>query len=97
MKPSMWMPLKGPLNDWPLTFCDASTVDTASDIEPADLLYPDLATENYQVYFRPQFKWYYLSNHRTDEMIVFKQADTKQDSLPGKYSIYLDASYRSNA
>lgn len=80
---SVWKPLKGPLNDWPLTFCDASTVQSNMDLEAADLLYPDLATENFQVYHRPEYKWYYLSNQTPSELIVFMQADSLSGTNPG--------------
>jgi hypothetical protein len=73
------------LNDWPLAVCDASVVDDSSDLEAADLLYPDLATENYQVYYKPNHKWYYLSSHDPSELIIFKQSDSDSDSLPGTW------------
>ena len=80
---SIWKPLKGPLSDWPLTFCDASTIQKDMDLEPADLLYPNLATENFQVYHRAEQKWYYLSNQTPGELIVFKQADSLIGTDPG--------------
>lgn len=51
----------------------------------ADLLYPDHVTENSMVYHREGQKWYYLSNHNTDEVIIFKQMDSQEGSVPGKY------------
>lgn len=80
---NIWRPLRGPLNDWPLAVCDASTVDPDTDIESADLLYPDLATENFQVYYNAGYKWYYLGDHDISEVIVFKQADTLSGTCPG--------------
>ena len=80
---SIWKPLRGPLNDWPLAVCDASVVDEKSDLEAADLLYPDLVAENYQVYYKSDYKWYYLSSHEPSELIIFKQSDSKPDSCPG--------------
>jgi hypothetical protein len=80
---SIWKPLRGPLNDWPLAVCDASSVDSAGDLEAADLLYPDLVTENYQVYYKSGYKWYYLSNHDVSEVIVFKQSDSNTGACPG--------------
>ena len=82
---SIWKPLRGPLSDWPLTFCDASTVQKDIDLESADLLYPNLATENFQVYHRSEHKWYYLSNQTPGELIVFKQADSLIGTDPGIY------------
>lgn len=83
---SFWKPLVGPVNDWPLLLCDASTINPATDLEVADLLYPDHVTENSMVYYRSDHKWYYLSDHNTDEVIVFKQMDSQEGSLPGKHS-----------
>jgi hypothetical protein len=83
----VWKPLKGPLHDWPLAFCDASVVVPDLDLESADLLYPDLATENFQVYYRNHYKWYYLGGQGVNEAIVFTQASNFSGSLPG--NIYL--------
>lgn len=79
----MWKPLKGPLNDWPLALCDVSTLDPQADLEPADLLYPDMATENFQVYHRPNYEWYFLAPHDVSEAIVFLQADNGPGKRPG--------------
>lgn len=77
---SFWKPLKGPLNDWPLLLCDAATVDKQDDITESDLIYPDHAAENMQVFHRTAYNWYYLSDHKTNEVLVFKQADSLQSS-----------------
>ncbi|KAF2815319.1 uncharacterized protein BDZ99DRAFT_516054 [Mytilinidion resinicola] len=78
-----WKPLKGPMNDWPLLVCDAATVDKENDITDSDLIYPDHAAENMQVYYRPGYKWYFLSNHKTTEIIVFKQTDSLPAACAG--------------
>ncbi|KAF7502205.1 hypothetical protein GJ744_006746 [Endocarpon pusillum] len=80
---NIWKPLRGPLNDWPLAVCDTTSVNPTKDFEYADLLYPEFVTENCQVYFSPEYKWYYLSNHEIDELIVFKQSDTLPTASPG--------------
>ena len=80
---NIWKPLRGPLYDWPLTFCDAATVNANTDLEPADLLYPEYVTENCQVYFSPKQRWHYLSGQEVDELIVFKQSDTLAGASPG--------------
>ena len=64
--------------------CDASTVDIQSDLEAADILYPDLVTENLQIYYSKLLKWHYLSDHDPSEIIIFKQADTLVESCPGR-------------
>ena len=80
---NVWKPLRGPLNDWPLTLCDSSTVIPGEDLEAADILYPDLATENFQVYWNYRHQWYYLSDHEPDELLVFRQASSPAEKLPG--------------
>lgn len=80
---SVWKPLRGPLNDWPLAVCDTKSVNASVDYEPTDLLFPQHVTENFQVHHSPNFKWYYLSDQTEDEMIVFKQSDTDKHSSPG--------------
>lgn len=72
----------GPLNDWPLTFCSSATV-TNNDLEAADLLYPDLATENFQVYHQHSQKWFYISGQEASEVIVFKQSDSDRTACVG--------------
>lgn len=84
---SVWKPLVGPLNDWPLAVCDVTTVKEQRDFEDTDLLYEDLATENRQVYYCDDYKWYYLSEHQVDELMVFKQSDSDPDACPGTSSL----------
>jgi len=80
---NFWKPLKGPMNDWPLLVCDAATVDKNKDITNSDLIYPDHAAENMQVYYRPGYKWYFLSDHKTSEVVVFKQTDSLPTACAG--------------
>lgn len=84
---NVWKPLRGPLNDWPLALCDEATVTPKSDLEPADILYPDLATENFQVYHNKRHRWYYLSDHMPDEIIVFRQASTFPGGPQGEWCL----------
>ena len=81
---SVWKPLRGPANDWPLLVCDAASMSGKSNFEPADLLYPNLLTENAPVYHNDTYKWYFLGSHRSSEMIIFKQADTLSTACLGK-------------
>lgn len=82
---SVCKPLKGPLNDWPLIFCDSSTVDKTRDLEPADVVYPDHVAENTCIYHSERFKWYFLSGQKTSEVVVFVQGDTLVGAAPGKF------------
>jgi hypothetical protein len=42
-------------------------------------------TETCQVYYRPSYKWYYLSNQQVDELLVFKQSDSLEGASPGMW------------
>lgn len=85
---NVWKPLRGPVNDWPLCFCDASTV-APSDLETTDMVYPDYHTENLSLRFNEGQKWYYLSDHSPDEIIVFKQSDSDPEAVGGGASLQL--------
>ena len=37
---SVWKPLKGPVQDWPLAMCDPRSIKPETDLEPCDLVYP---------------------------------------------------------
>lgn len=86
---SVWKPLRGPLNDWPLILCDNSTVDKHKDLAASDLLYPDRIAENCLVYDNPKFNWHYLSSQKTTEVIIFKQGDTLRTAPPGEGKVFI--------
>ena len=74
--------MKGPVRDWPLALCDASTVDP-KDVQPGDLVYGNYVVENCQVHESPSQKWYYLRDQGPEEAWVFVQSDSVS-SRPGK-------------
>jgi len=87
LKCSIWHPLRGPLVDWPLGICDASTVDFASDTMPSDLVDMTGSIENMQVHHNESQQWYYLSHQMPSELLVFRNADSRvTDGIfpPGK-------------
>lgn len=73
---TVWKPLKGPVEDWPLALCDATTLGP-SDVVPSDVVYQKVATENYLVHFSDKQKWYYLDRQQPDEVFMFKAADSE--------------------
>ena len=76
---SLWKPLRGPLYDWPLALCDASTINPSTDLEPCDQVFATHASENVQVRYGEQQRWYYLEGQREDEVLVFRQSDSKEE------------------
>lgn len=82
---SVWKPLRGPLQDWPLGLCDFNTV-RIKDVHAGDLVHANFVLENCQVHYSPEQKWYYISNQEPSEAWVFIQSDSKDAwKRPGKY------------
>jgi len=79
---NVWRPLRGPCNDWPLCFCDASSVESV-DAEATDMVYPEYFTENVSLRFNQHHRWYYLSDHQPNEVIIFKQSDSESSAVGG--------------
>jgi len=74
---NIWKPLRGPLTDWPLAFCDAESVNVETDLIAADVVSRTGYTENFLVYYNPKHQWYYLSGQKPTELSIFCQGDTK--------------------
>jgi hypothetical protein len=75
---NVWRPIKGPLLDAPLAVCDAASVEP-NDLVPSELIYPHRVGETYSVTYRPSHRWFYFPNMRTDEALLLKCYDSKQD------------------
>ncbi|KDN68941.1 hypothetical protein CSUB01_09359 [Colletotrichum sublineola] len=86
---TVWRPFEQPVRDWPLAICDARTVDTA-DLIPSDVIYPTFVTENYLAHYNEQNQWYWLPDHKPNEVLVFKALDSAQpDSFREFYTCKL--------
>ncbi|KUJ15485.1 methyltransferase [Mollisia scopiformis] len=75
---NVWHPLQGPLVDWPLAVCDASTVDFDNDTMAGDVVDREAVFENTQVHFNFDQKWYYLPYQLPSELLIFKNADSEE-------------------
>jgi hypothetical protein len=75
---NVWRPIAGPLLDAPLAVCDAGSVET-NDLVPSDLIYPHRVGETYSVTYRPSHRWFYFPKMRTDEALLLKCYDSKED------------------
>ncbi|KAI1758616.1 hypothetical protein GGR53DRAFT_516489 [Hypoxylon sp. FL1150] len=86
---NVWKPLRGPLYDWPLAFCDATTVNQ-QDLEQHDHIFPskpnapsspgNIVRENQTVYHNPSQRWYYLSGQMPSELLLFRQVDSENNN-----------------
>jgi hypothetical protein len=80
---SVWKPLRGPLHDWPLALCDASSLDADNDLIPADIVYPTYVAENLQVHYNSNQRWHYLSGQKPSEVLIFREVDSDLPLGPG--------------
>ena len=90
---SLWKPLRGPLTDWPLALCDAQTVDKQRDFIASDVVTRTGFTENFQCYYNPDYRWYYLNNQLASEIIIFRQTDTEESFAIGERSFTKGSSW----
>ncbi|KAF2099467.1 methyltransferase [Rhizodiscina lignyota] len=83
---NVWHPIRGPLYDWPLAVCDASSVDFDTDTMAADVVEETGdSLEILQVFFNRSQEWYYLPGQLPSEMLIFKNVDSRssQGATPG--------------
>jgi len=73
---SVWRPLIGPNDDWPLALCDYTSIDTEHDITVADLLHVNRVGENQLLYRNEQHKWYFIEGQQLDDLMVFRNVDS---------------------
>lgn len=72
---SVWRPLIGPNNDWPLALCDWTTINQETDIVLNDAIRRDRIDENSLLHFNEGHAWYYMKNQTADDLLVFRNAD----------------------
>ena len=72
---SVWRVTFGPNNDWPLAVCDFTTVNS-SDVETNDVIHRTHVGESTRLHHDSRQKWYYLSDQRVEEVVVFRNTDT---------------------
>jgi hypothetical protein len=75
---NIWRPIRGPLRDAPLAVCAAGSV-AADDLVASDLVYRDRVGETYSVRYRPQHRWFYVPEMRSDEVLLLKCYDSAND------------------
>lgn len=75
---SVWRVLRGPNNDWPLAMCDFCHVNTEKDITPNDSLHYSRVGENSLLYHSDAHRWYYLSDMKEDDLIIFRNVDSEE-------------------
>jgi hypothetical protein len=72
---NVWRPLRGPVQQNPLAFCDASSL-AQRDFVPTDLRYRDRTGEIYSLCYRPEHRWFYYPAMQADEALLLKCFDS---------------------
>ena len=75
---NLWRPLVEPLESWPLALCDARSVDER-DMVDAVRRAPNHTGEISLATYNPEHKWYYYSQMRSKEVLIFKTFDSQND------------------
>lgn len=77
---NIWRPLLGPVQDTPLALCDAQTVSTL-DLVSCEVRRPDRKGEIYLMRHADSQRWYYYPEMTADEVLLFKQYDSKLNGV----------------
>lgn len=75
---NLWRSTGLPVLDAPLAVCDARSV-ALIDLVAADIVYPDRSGEIFEVLYNPAHDWTYFQAMQFDEVLLFKQFDSRQD------------------
>jgi hypothetical protein len=73
---SVWAPIRGPVQDWPLALCDASSLNPHA-LHAGDVVFQDFQTENLLLEHHPEHRWYYVREQMPTQAWVFLQGDSR--------------------
>lgn len=89
---NVWRPITGPLRDYPLALCDASSVPE-DDLIPAeaysamnaDGIHGDDGevhnSQTYSVKYNPAHRWFYCPEMQTNEVLLIKCYDSQREGV----------------
>ncbi|WP_424194042.1 CmcJ/NvfI family oxidoreductase [Ampullimonas aquatilis] len=77
---NLWRAIKHPVLDTPLAVCDARSVAQAN-LVASDIIYPSRRGEIYLANYHPNHQWSYFSAMTRDEILVFKQFDSRENGV----------------
>jgi hypothetical protein len=75
---NLWRPIRGPVRSMPLAICDAASV-VPDDLVTAELVYPDRVGEIYNAVHSDDHRWFYASDMRANEVLLFKGYESETD------------------
>ena len=90
-----WRSMSGTLEQWPLTVCDARTIDEArltqtrreAPVRPDPSFEYNRPSETRHAIFDPAHKWYWFPRMTADEVLLFKNYDTLTDGT-ARYALH---------
>lgn len=82
----VWRPRYRPVQDAPLTLCDARSVDPAVDLMPHRLIYPHRTGHTCMLRHSPRQRWFYAPAMQPNEAYVFKTYDSLDDGTITRYA-----------
>jgi hypothetical protein len=86
---SVWRKLSTHVQDTPLAFCDARTVNP-EDLVPMDVVYPHFADEVCEVRYSQSHRWFYNKSMTTEDVAIFKLHDTHSKDTVCPHSAFVD-------
>jgi len=72
---NIWRPLVDPVENFPLALCDVRSIDE-NDVVDAERRAPNHTGEIMLATYNPKHRWFYFSNMRPDEVLLFKTFDS---------------------
>jgi hypothetical protein len=90
-----WRSMNGTLEQWPLTVCDARTIDALNltqtrreaPVRPDPSFEYNRPSETRHAIFDPAHKWYWFPRMTADEVLLFKNYDTLTDGT-ARYALH---------
>ncbi|WP_082653929.1 CmcJ/NvfI family oxidoreductase [Bradyrhizobium pachyrhizi] len=71
-----WQALSPPPQDFPLTFCDASSIEDADLLNTYYRSPHGVTHKSWVLHYNPSHRWYYLPEMTSDEFFLFKGYDS---------------------
>lgn len=72
---NIWRPIDNVVEDYPLAFCDPSSVPPR-DLVECDHVRRKFKSANMYMHFNPDHKWHYLGQQRPEEVLFLKMFDS---------------------
>lgn len=90
-----WRSMGGPVEQWPLTVCDARTIDESlltwtereAPVRPEPSFEYNRPSQTRHAAYDPGHRWYWFPRMTADEILLFKNWDTRTDGT-ARYALH---------